>query len=158
MIGFRNLGIITRRIEFDAAHRIPEHTSKCRNLHGHRYVLEATISGLIHRDGMVVDFGILKTIMQAEVGNQFDHALLAYSGDELIERIRPLLPDWHKTILLPFVPSVENLVVECFSRIEKALPKEAQMHRVRLYETPNCYADVYGESFHENQGVTQDGD
>ena len=36
---------ITRRLEFDAGHRIPDHRSQCRNLHGHRYVLEITLCG-----------------------------------------------------------------------------------------------------------------
>ncbi|HCX34237.1 MAG TPA: 6-carboxytetrahydropterin synthase QueD, partial [Rhodocyclaceae bacterium] len=27
---------ITRRLEFDAGHRIPDHLSRCRHLHGHR--------------------------------------------------------------------------------------------------------------------------
>ena len=36
---------ITRRLEFDAGHRIPDHASQCRHLHGHRYALEITLSG-----------------------------------------------------------------------------------------------------------------
>ena len=36
---------ITRRLEFDAGHRIPDHASQCRHLHGHRYALEVTLSG-----------------------------------------------------------------------------------------------------------------
>ncbi|RDS98986.1 6-carboxytetrahydropterin synthase QueD, partial [Burkholderia contaminans] len=37
--------LITRKLEFDAGHRIPDHRSQCRNLHGHRYVLEVTLRG-----------------------------------------------------------------------------------------------------------------
>ena len=36
---------VTRKLEFDAGHRIPDHRSQCRNLHGHRYVLEVTLAG-----------------------------------------------------------------------------------------------------------------
>ena len=36
---------ITKRLEFDAGHRIPQHKSQCRNLHGHRYALEITLEG-----------------------------------------------------------------------------------------------------------------
>ncbi|MDP2056292.1 MAG: 6-carboxytetrahydropterin synthase, partial [Thiobacillus sp.] len=36
--------LITRRLEFDAGHRIPNHASQCRHLHGHRYALEITLS------------------------------------------------------------------------------------------------------------------
>src|SRR5260363_127088 len=34
---------ITRQLAFDAGHRIPDHQSRCRNLHGHRYVLDITL-------------------------------------------------------------------------------------------------------------------
>ena len=36
---------ITRKLEFDAGHRIPDHKSQCRNLHGHRYTIEITLVG-----------------------------------------------------------------------------------------------------------------
>src|SRR5271169_6402363 len=36
---------ITRRLEFDAGHRIPHHASLCKHLHGHRYAMEITLSG-----------------------------------------------------------------------------------------------------------------
>ena len=53
---------ITRRLEFDAGHRIPNHQSQCRHLHGHRYALEITLGGGVidaagrPDDGMVMDF------------------------------------------------------------------------------------------------------
>ena len=54
---------ITRRLEFDAGHRIPHHDGHCKHVHGHRYVIEVTLMGnvLSHQghgdDGMVLDFG-----------------------------------------------------------------------------------------------------
>lgn len=53
---------ITTRLEFDAGHRIPNHNSQCKNLHGHRYALEITLSGEIitqeniSENGMIMDF------------------------------------------------------------------------------------------------------
>ncbi|MDP2804397.1 MAG: 6-carboxytetrahydropterin synthase, partial [Gallionellaceae bacterium] len=53
---------ITRRLEFDAGHRIPNHNSQCKHLHGHRYAIEITLSGNIiategiSEQGMVMDF------------------------------------------------------------------------------------------------------
>ena len=38
---------ITTRMEFDAGHRIPNHKSVCKNLHGHRYAIEVTVKGEI---------------------------------------------------------------------------------------------------------------
>jgi 6-pyruvoyltetrahydropterin/6-carboxytetrahydropterin synthase len=53
---------ISRRLEFDSGHRIPNHESQCRHLHGHRYALEVTLTGNIivapgdAQHGMVMDF------------------------------------------------------------------------------------------------------
>ena len=53
---------ITRKLEFDAGHRIPDHKSQCRNLHGHRYTLEITLVGAVidvegsSDNGMIMDF------------------------------------------------------------------------------------------------------
>ena len=64
---------ITTRLEFDAGHRIPDHKSQCRNLHGHRYALEITLSGDIisqeqaSENGMVMDFSDVKRIARESV-------------------------------------------------------------------------------------------
>ncbi|MEW6726411.1 6-carboxytetrahydropterin synthase QueD [Desulforudis sp. 1088] len=61
---------------FAAAHRLPEHPCKCRNLHGHTWSVEVTVTGgQIDRSGMVIDFGVLKTHVN-EVVEQLDHRLL----------------------------------------------------------------------------------
>ena len=73
--------LITRKLEFDAGHRIPDHRSQCRNLHGHRYVLEVTLRGdLVDTEGapdrgMVMDFADLKAIVGA-VLDPFDHHVI----------------------------------------------------------------------------------
>jgi len=57
---------ITRRLEFDAGHRIPHHGGQCKHLHGHRYVIEVTLRGAVQEkhgdadEGMVLDFGDIK--------------------------------------------------------------------------------------------------
>lgn len=79
---------ITRQISIDAAHRIAHHGSKCRNLHGHRYLIEATCqarSGRLHdsgeEDGMVLDFGFLKQEMLALIDDTADHGLILDVAD-----------------------------------------------------------------------------
>lgn len=142
---------ITRRLEFDAGHRIPDHGSQCRHLHGHRYVLEITLSGQIIRaegqavNGMVMDFADVKAIAQQHLVQHWDHAFLAYREDHAIVNFLASLPG-HKTVLLDMVPTAENLATEAF-RILDPLYTECYGHalrleRVRLYETPNCWADA----------------
>jgi 6-pyruvoyltetrahydropterin/6-carboxytetrahydropterin synthase len=145
---------ITRKIEFDAGHRIPDHGSKCRNIHGHRYVLEATIRGFVNETpgkydtGMVQDFGVLKTIMMEMVGEPWDHSFLVSQSDTPMIAALKYLPLEHKTVSLPFIPTVENLAKEAFRLIDKKLRRDRQqlfwLQRIRLYETPNCWADYDG--------------
>jgi 6-pyruvoyltetrahydropterin/6-carboxytetrahydropterin synthase len=79
--------LITRRLEFDAGHRIPDHKSQCRHLHGHRYAIEITLAGDIIRhdgdpaNGMVMDFSEVKTLACEHLVDAWDHAFLVYAGD-----------------------------------------------------------------------------
>ena len=81
------LHTITRRIEIDAGHRVPHHGSKCFNLHGHRYVIEAECAGPLAEDGeqtgMVLDFGFLKAAMVSEIDEQCDHTFIFAWWDDL---------------------------------------------------------------------------
>lgn len=140
--------IITRRVEFDAGHRIPDHASKCRNFHGHRYVLEASVTGPVKEEagasdnGMVQDFGDLKGIMNRAVADPWDHAFLIYRGDLPGRAALNCLGAEHKHVVLSFVPTVENLVGLAAKLISFEL-RGVRLQHVRLYETPNCWADWY---------------
>ncbi len=140
---------ITRRIEFDAGHRIPYHKSKCRNIHGHRYVVEATVAGLVKEErgasdnGMVMDFGDLKDVMVEVLHDIWDHAFLVWEDDEKMIAALTMMDVGHKTVLLPCVPTVENLVRLAFSQIDTVLRLRRvafRLVRVKMWETPNCYA------------------
>ena len=142
---------ITRRLEFDAGHRIPNHASQCRHLHGHRYAIEITLSGEIIRtegaadEGMVMDFSDVKRIAKAALVEQWDHAFLVYQGDRVVMDFLASLPG-HKTVVLPVVPTAENLAAEAFRILDAAYVdtygNQLRLQRVRLYETPNNWADA----------------
>ncbi len=143
--------LITRRLEFDAGHRIPHHASQCRHLHGHRYVIEISLSGEIVRaegaaeQGMVMDFSEVKNIANAALVSRWDHAFLVYQGDrEVVEFLATLAG--HKTVVLPVVPTAENLANEAFRILDAAYldgyGNRLRLQRVRLYETPNNWADA----------------
>lgn len=142
---------ITRKLEFDAGHRIPDHASQCRHLHGHRYTLEVTLTGaIIHvageaANGMVMDFADVKHIAKTHVVDQWDHAFLVYRGDKIIVDFLASLPE-HKTVLLDVVPTAENLAELAFRTLDPlyrdSYGNQLRLERVRLYETPNCWADA----------------
>ncbi len=142
---------ITTRLEFDAGHRIPDHKSQCRNLHGHRYALEITLSGDIinasnmSENGMVMDFSDVKQIARESVVDVWDHAFLVFKEDKVVLDFLKSLPN-HKTVIFPSVPTAENMAAEAF-RILKNQYKDIYgnhltLVRVRLYETPNSWADA----------------
>lgn len=145
---------ITRRLEFDAGHRIPNHLGQCVNLHGHRYVLELTLCGTINEhhgdadEGMVMDFGQIKTIATQHLVNQWDHAFLVYREDKPVLDFLSSLPA-HKTVVLDSVPTVENLAQAAYHILaplfSNTFAKQMYLERVRLYETPNCWAEVIGQ-------------
>ena len=142
---------ITTRLEFDAGHRIPDHKSQCRNLHGHRYALEISLSGDIinqektSENGMVMDFSDVKKIARDSVVDVWDHAFLVYKNDAEVLNFLNGLPN-HKTVIFPSVPTAENMAAEAF-RILKNQYKDVygnhlKLERVRLYETPNSWVDA----------------
>lgn len=143
--------LITRRLEFDAGHRIPHHASKCRHLHGHRYALEITLAGDVIRtegvaeQGMVMDFSEVKAIALAAVVEHWDHAFLVYQGDRAVVDLLGSLPG-HRTVVLPVVPTAENLAAEAFRILDAAYRdtygNRLRLQQVRLYETPNNWADA----------------
>ena len=142
---------ITRRLEFDAGHRIPNHASLCRHLHGHRYAIEVTVSGAIvategdSEQGMVADFAGVKALVQQHVVEPWDHAFLAYARDHAVVAFLRSIPG-HRTVLFDAPPTAEHLALTACGILERAFAraygKRIRIERVRIYETPNCWADA----------------
>lgn len=139
--GVRGLVYLTRKAEFSASHYYhnPEFTAeenqhifgKCNNPHGHghNYTLEVTVKGHIdQRSGFVVDLKQLKDVIQLEVLEAMDHRFLNKEVPEFASRI----------------PTTENLAIAIWQRLAPKL-KKAELHRVRVYETPDLFVDFYGE-------------
>ncbi len=146
--------LITRRLEFDAGHRIPSHNSQCRHLHGHRYAIEITLSGDIITDegvaeqGMVMDYAEVKRIARTALVDEWDHAFLVYSGDLPVLQFLQSLEN-HKTVVLDVPPTAENLALTAFHILDAAYQdyygNHLRLEQVRLFETPNCWADAVRE-------------
>lgn len=143
--------LITRRLEFDAGHRIPDHKSQCRHLHGHRYAIEITLSGEVidkagdAANGMVMDFSQVKDLAKQHVVDLWDHSFLVFAGDRAVVDFLNSMPG-HKTVILDRVPTAENLAQIAFELLDAAYRDTYGNHlrlaQVRLYETPNCWADA----------------
>ncbi len=142
---------ITTRLEFDAGHRIPNHKSSCKNLHGHRYAIEVTVTGPIHDDskssdfGMVIDFSDVKKIIKDLVVDRWDHAFIVYQDDKEIVNFLNTLPN-HKTVIFPVVPTAENMASQAYLilsiEFNKRFNHQLKLKQIRMYETPNSWADA----------------
>lgn len=142
---------ITRKLEFDAGHRIPDHKSQCRNLHGHRYTLEITLVGEVIEqegnsdNGMIMDFSDVKALAKQHLVDVWDHAFLVYSGDTAVSDFLATLPG-HKTVTIDRIPTVENLARTAFDILKAVFIDRygtgLRLHKLVLHETPNCWAEI----------------
>lgn len=91
---------------------------------------------------MVMDFGMLKQIVHEEVIDRYDHTMLVHQQSKL-EPEALADPMFGRVVKFPVQPSTENLLLDFKSRIQPKLPEDVQLHSIRLYETPNSYAEWY---------------
>ncbi len=139
--------IVTKVIEWDMGHRVPNHKNKCRNLHGHRYRLEVSVQGDLcaeagsSNEGMVFDFGDLKELLRQCISEQLDHVCMYYAEDSLLREFFAAHPEQLVAIAVPFIPTAENIVRWCYEQLKAVLPPHLKITRCILYETPNSWAE-----------------
>lgn len=133
---------ITRSFRIDMGHRLMNHESKCRNVHGHSYTFELTVQAAqLDAVGRVVDFGVLKEVVGGWLDTTLDHGFVVQEGDPLIPALQAIDT---KTVVLDCPPSIENLVKVVFDKAWELLENTGlTVTHVRGYETPSCWAD-YG--------------
>ena len=134
----------SRKIDFDAGHRVIGHKNKCQYLHGHRYTLEITATALeLDELGMVADFGVLKKIMKTWIDTNFDHNIILHKNDhKLGEHISKCTGQ--SVYYIDSNPTAENIALHLWQDVIPLLFAKSsfQILRIRLYETPNCYVEV----------------
>jgi len=135
----------TRKIEFDAAHRVMRHESKCKYLHGHRYVLEATFTAPELDDiGRVVDFGVIKEKLGGWIDANWDHTAILFDEDNKLGSAIAEHTD-QQVFYLPSNPTAENMASYLLHQVCPKLFAGSSLAcaKIRLYETPNCYAEAF---------------
>lgn len=137
---------LTKSFTFEMAHALTGYDGACKNLHGHSFRLEVTVRGtpLQHpghpKDGMVMDFKDLKKIVQDNVLDVFDHALVLNESTPRAV-VQALESHFEKIVLLPFQPTSENMVLLLADKIGAALPFNVVLYRLKLYETATSCAE-----------------
>ena len=126
------------------AHALYGYDGLCKNIHGHSYRLWVTVIGNILEDessvknGMVLDFSILKKIVKPEIVDKYDHSLVL-NGNSPHANID--LTAFEKVFHLPYQPTSENLVLDFVKIIKRKLPENVKLHKVILSETANSFAE-----------------
>ena len=128
----------------EMAHALHGYDGLCKNIHGHSYRLWVTLRGPIledhghKKDGMVLDFGLLKQLVKPNIIDKYDHSLVlnANSPHANID-----LSAFEKVYFLPYQPTSENLVNDFVSIIKNQLPTNVELYKVVLSETANSFAE-----------------
>jgi 6-pyruvoyltetrahydropterin/6-carboxytetrahydropterin synthase len=142
---------LTKIFHFDTGHALAGYDGKCRNVHGHSYTLEVTVTGEPISNpnhvkfGMVIDFGDLKQIVQKYVIDDYDHALVL-NKNTIYKEIGEFLKERnHHILLVDFQPTGEMMIQDMAQRIQNHLPENVCLHHLRLYETGTSYAEWYAD-------------
>ena len=137
---------ITKQFSFEMAHALRNYDGLCRNIHGHSYKMDITLAGQpLHdesspKNGMVMDFGDLKRLVNEEIISLLDHALVlnAKTDAQLVEVLKQ---NYEKIVIVDFQPTTENLLNFIAGKIQTRLPDDVKLTCVRLRETDTSYAE-----------------
>ena len=143
---------IVKIIQWDMGHRVMNHRSVCKGLHGHRYKAEICVEGDIvsesgaSEEGMVVDFADIKKIANSFIQERLDHAFMVWEKDtELLDFFQK--SEGHKPVIVSFTSTAENVAAYIFNELDgqfnDAFGTGLRLHSVKLWETPTSCA-IYG--------------
>ena len=137
-----NCVTITKIFSFEAAHALMDYNGPCKNIHGHSYKLWVTISGQVDAGtGMIMDFNDLKKIVYETIISRFDHSLILYGEDKLLNESSMAMTE--NLVVLPFNPTSENLIIYFSELIKKLLPQHINLHGLKLYETDSSFTEWF---------------
>ena len=147
---------IRRWVETDTGHRVPNHKSKCRHMHGHRYRWEAELEGYVvtlggvSEEGMLMDFTDVSAILNEYIHDVVDHAFIVYEGDKQALVALSHMGEEHRTLIVPFIPTAENLAKWAFEQVEPHISSsygnKLKLHAFHVRETPKSWASWYPKS------------
>lgn len=139
---------VTKEFGFEMAHVLCNYDGPCRNVHGHSYKLFVTIAGNPVDDpdnpknGMVMDFTDLKSIIKNEIINVFDHSLVISTRFDR-EKLDIFSSMFGNVVIVEYQPTCENLVSDFANRLGRKLPESIMLHSIKLYETATSFAEWY---------------
>lgn len=142
---------LTKEFSFEAAHALGGYDGPCREIHGHSYRLFVTVKGspaaaqTDPKCGMVLDFGVLKRIVDEQIVSRLDHALVL-RADEANESLLRLLGErFDNVVTVDYQPTCENMLDDFARRLRARLPEGVTLWSLRLHETATSFAEWFAE-------------
>lgn len=113
---------LEKTFPFEAAHVLPDHKGKCSRLHGHSWKLVVGVSGtkliaIGSETNMLIDYGIMKEIVQPLVDMYLDHWHLNHSLN-MHSPTSEKVAEWVYIQLLAKLVPYSNVILD-FVRIEE---------------------------------------
>lgn len=140
---------ITKIFKFESGHALFGYDGLCKNIHGHSYKLYVTLIGTPISDnthakqGMVMDFGDLKKIINNSIVTPFDHATILNVSSPDKELADELEKRGHKIQRVNYQPTSEMILLDFVEKIKKELPDNLKLHALKLRETETCFAEWF---------------
>lgn len=141
---------ITKEFDFEMAHALWDYDGACSNIHGHSYKLFVTLRGEVlekekhPKNGMVADFGDIKTLVKNEIIEEFDHSLVISNKADL-NCIHATKQMFNRTKVVDFQPTCENLLLYFAKTLKQKIPKNLSLFSLRLNETQTSFAEWFAE-------------
>ena len=139
---------VSKAFTFDMAHALYAYDGLCKNIHGHTYHLVITLEGIPiqeisnPKDGMVIDFKILKQIVQEQILDVFDHALVLNGrAEEHIPIKEKIQTQFEKILFLDCQPTAENLLIHFKNKLLPLFNDPYKLVYLKLMETPNSWVE-----------------
>ncbi len=121
------------------AHRLPFHTGRCKNLHGHSYKAQIQFEGEIDSNGMLIDFYDVFKIVNPII-DEMDHSIICDINDKDLLEIAKKINE--RVVIINSPSTAENISIYITERILKSkLPENLTSLRVIVYETEDAFAE-----------------
>lgn len=137
---------LTKIFRFEAAHALMGYDGRCSNIHGHSYEMRVTVKGMpviddeSPKNGMVMDFGDLKKIVNEEIIDRYDHAFII--NDKMsVDFIEEVKRHYERIVVLPYQPTTELMLIDFSEKIKQKLPNNVKLVKIFLKETEGSYAE-----------------
>lgn len=142
---------LTKEFSFEMAHALFGYDGACSQIHGHSYRLFITVIGEPLEDncnpknGMVIDFGVIKSIVNKNLIDRYDHSLVLRKTEANGDLLETLKHNFEKVEVVEYQPTCENMISRFAAILADELPVGVKLHSLKMHETATSYAEWFAE-------------